>query len=146
MFSGTWGRYYWKRTVYNIIFWYMNLNLLADMWTGVQHFLQDCLCAQRKTQISLHIHQRRLISHRCPTEDTGSLATHRVPPDQTAQLRRLIWILNGRTWNLVGNAVPRLICWMTFTKDVQQGDWSPSLIKVTHLETLFSDTSTWDIV
>ena len=42
-----------------------------------------------------------------------SLATHRVPfedSDQTAWMRRLIWVFAGRTCNLVGNAVSCLIC------------------------------------
>ena len=66
-----------------------------------------------KTQISLRI---RAVWSEFPLSAWprfGSLATHRVScedSDQTARMRRLIWFFAGRTCNLEGNAVPRLIC------------------------------------
>ena len=66
-----------------------------------------------KTQNCLRTHvggsQSLLSTWRC----FGSLGTNRMPcedSDQTARMRRLIWVFTGRTSNLVGNAVPRFRC------------------------------------
>ena len=66
-----------------------------------------------KTQISLRISEGWSESSLSAWRRFGSLAYHWVrceDSDQTARMRRLIWVFAGRICNLVGTAVSRLIC------------------------------------
>ena len=69
---------------------------------GTLRFLYDCMCAQRKLRSACTSAQ--LIRVCCPPEDSGSLAIHRVPcedSDQTVRMRRLIRVFAGRKSNAV---------------------------------------------
>ena len=59
-----------------------------------------------KTQISLRISAGWSESSLSGWTRFGSLATHKMPCDQTVRVHRLIWVFAGRICNLVGNAVP----------------------------------------
>ena len=56
-----------------------------------------------KTQINLY----SLFSLRCPPEDTFDTCLSCEDSDQTARMRRLIWVFARRKCNFVGNAVPQ---------------------------------------
>ena len=70
------------------------------------------MCDQQRLRSASHLGS--LISLCCPLEDTLNPWLPREMPcedsDQTAWLCRLIWVFAGHTCNLVGNAVPQLIC------------------------------------
>ena len=81
------------------------LHYLLDLWVGQPLFIQDCVCAQGK--LCAGWSESSLSGCR----GYGSLAAHRVTcedSDQTAWMRRLIWVFTGRICHLAGNAVPRL--------------------------------------
>ena len=71
--------------------------LETGIWAGSQHFQQDCMCAQRSLRSA------------CACAKSGicavllkslwimkASATHRVLCDQTARMRRLIYLFAGR--------------------------------------------------
>ena len=72
-----------------------------------QHFLQDYMFAWWNSDQLAHTGQ----SLRCPSEgalDPCYTTVNWEDSDQTARMRRLIWVLSGRIYNLVWNLVARL--------------------------------------
>ena len=68
----------------------------------VQHFLQDCMCAERRlgsepSQGTLWV-----------VEDPRRLQMDNKDAYRSVRMRRLICVFAVRTCNSVGNAVPRL--------------------------------------
>ena len=100
---------------FRFICWHVRLSTLLytryRSWAGAQHFLHDYMCAQRRLR-SACIH-RAVCSESSPTwRRFVLLATHWVPcedSDQTARMRRLIWVFAGHKCSLVGKCVPCII-------------------------------------
>ena len=80
---------------------YTGKNWLSK-WAGAQHFLQNCMYAQRRLLSACATAQADK-SLRCPPEDPLDPL---LPTDCPAKL--LIWVYAGRTFNRVWNVLPRL--------------------------------------
>ena len=74
--------------------------------SGIQHFLYDC--AQRRLTWAYAFVQsyQRFRRALCCWPMSQSVLRRAAKTDQTARMRRLIWVFAGRTSNLVENAMP----------------------------------------
>ena len=101
---------------------YINTHLvfISPVWSGVQHYLQYCIRAQRILRSACAYVQVNQSFHCIPKDALVPLLSTVpcVDSDQTVWMRSLIWVFAGRTCNLVGSAVPRLI---SFRNEGTQG-------------------------
>ena len=69
--------------------------------------------------VKFSIYLNRRVFVMCPPKDAlDPWLPTKCPPensDLAAQMRWLIWVFSGRTYNLVGNAVSRLVCIVSCT-------------------------------
>ena len=79
------------------------------------------ICAQRRLRSDCAYAQSDQSLRRtlCVATDPKCHSAESEDSDQTAWMRRLIWVFAGRTWSLVGNAVSRLKWYLTGKKSAQ---------------------------
>ena len=95
-------------TLYKMAHTLPNATILIN-WAG-HSISYKIVCAPSETS-DQPAHRRRLNGLRCPKDDLDPWlpAECHARIDQTVRMLRLIWVSAGRIYNLVGNAVPRLI-------------------------------------